>query len=385
MSPRKLLPIVLVVILAAVLANTALRRTGLNLVVVNPSAAAVKISVNGASHEVPASGRLLVEGLPRDLKLSAGGVPVDAGGASASATTVVWSVAPVGTWWSVSKGYGDLVGTAPASTAFVPSSSPVFALPEDHALVDEPLPENAAVKKGVTGTLLRGLWTDGFAERTAPRRVMLVVHNDAGFPMRIEINGATAAKLLPPEAVMHVPDQPAGPMKLRAVILDKAGKDAQDYPLEVELTAGAPLAPPAVHVWDVGGKSRFWVASRRYGPNPDADGPPPPPAPFEVPAGQSSTFFTLPAGFFHEVDAEYPDTWGRQEVLKFLWCEDFVHKQRNKVIPPEIQSKLDALVKAGPGGEGTKPPETTTATPPQTSTEGPQSFPPVPEDERKGE
>lgn len=388
MNARKLLPIVLVVALVAVTANTMLRRK-VDLVLVNPSPAAVKVTVDGAPYEVPAAGNLLVEGVSPDPQLAAAGVAVSPGlSGAATAKTLVWSVAPVTTWWTVSKGYGDQLGKAPATTAFVPSSSPVFALPDDYLpLIDAPLPENASVKKGVTGTILRALWSDDYATRTTPPQVALVVHNDSTDSLRVEINGVVAATL-PANAVMHVPEQAAGPVRLRAVV-EADGKDGKEYALSVTLTPAPPLSPSAVYVWDVTGTSYFWVASRRYGVNPDADGPAPAPALFEVPAGFDSTFFRLPEGFFHEVDATYPDTWHRQEVLKFLWCEKFLAKTIPMEIPPSLQRKLDEAVKLGPGGrkkpdgsaEDVTPPGG--ATTPPTSTE--PAFPPVPEDERKGE
>jgi hypothetical protein len=383
MNARKLLLLTLVVALVAVTANTMLRRK-VDLVLVNPSPTAVSVTVDGAPYVVPAAGKLLVEGVSPDLKLAAAGVPVSPGvSGAASAKTFVWSVAPVTTWWTVSKGYGDQVGKSPATTAFVPSSSPVFALPDDYlALVDAPLPENAAVKKGVTGTVLRGLWSDGYARRTTPPQVMLVVHNDSTAPLRVELDGVVAATL-PPNAVMHVPKQAAGPVKLRAVT-EVDGKDGKEYSLSVTLTPAPPQAPAAVYVWDVTGTSHFWVASRRYGVNPDADGPPPPPEQFVVPAGFDSTFFRLPEGYFHEVDATYPDKWHRQELLKFLWCEKFLQKEIPMEIPASLQRQLAEDLKQGKGqvqpvgspeDDGTPPGETTTE----------PAFPPVSEDERKGE
>lgn len=370
MSARKLIPVLVVVGLAALGAYALLRRK-VDLLLVNPSAVAVKVTVNGAPYDVPAAGQVLVAGVSPDLQLQADGVTLaaDAGAGAAPSKTWVWSVAPVTTWWTVNKGYGDLIGAAPASTAFVPSSSPVFALPDDYGqLVDAPLPENASVKKGVSGTVLRALWSEAYVERTAPRRVMLVVHNDSPRELRIEQEGATLAAL-PADAVMHVPDLPSGLVKLRAVVVEPEGKDGQVYTLEADLQAAPPLSPTRVHVWDVVGSSRFWVVSRRYGPDPDAEGAPPPPTRFEVPAGAATTFFTLPDGFFHELDAPFPETWPRQELLKFLWCDDYLKKQQRArrgalVVPGEddLQRRLENEVTkrgrrapAPPGAPGAEP------------------------------
>jgi hypothetical protein len=85
------------------------------------------------------------------------------------------------------------------------------------------------------------------------------------------------------------------------------------------LEAAPPLGPMATYVWDVDGTTRFHVIGRRYGRDPDKGGVPPA-RPYEAPHG----LFRLPEGFYHEVDAQFPERWHQERVLEMLWCERFV-------------------------------------------------------------
>ncbi len=339
-------------------------RPRVHLVIVNPAPTPAEVRVHGDLVGVPANGALRLEGLP------AAGLRLEAPGeaalepACAPGSTWVWTVAPVTTWWEVSQGYGDLGHITSSARPFA-APGPLFPLPDDGFLsvVDAPLPRAARVKRGTTGAVLSGLWSDAYAGRVAPREANIEVHNGSRATVRLEAEGAPAIEM-PPGGVTRIEGVPPGTLPLRAVVVDASG-DGRVYSVDAVIAPGAPLAPPPTYVWDVDGTTRWWVVSRRYGPGLERQPPPPPPRELEA----QPPFFRLPDGFFPEVDAPFPETWHVAEVLEVLRCESrHAPSLDGAELPPGLRRMLEAR---RPGiGEAPAP----TPTPDE-----PAPFPPVDE------
>lgn len=335
-------------------------RPRVHLVIVNPAPTPAEVRVHGDLVGVPANGALRLEGLP------AAGLRLEAPGeaalepACAPGSTWVWTVAPVTTWWEVSQGYGDL-GHITSSTRPFAAPGPLFPLPADGFLsvVDAPLPRAAKVKRGTTGAVLSGLWSDAYADRVAPREVSLDVHNGSRATVRFEAEGVPTLELKP-GGMVHIEGLRRTALPLRAVVVDASG-DGRVYSADAVLTPGAPLAPAPTYVWDVDGTTRWWVVSRRYGPDLDAQPPPPPPRELEAPG----PLFRLPDGFFPEVDAPFPDTWHVAGVLEVLRCQAMHDRARGA---PEVPAALRRAVETGRREPGDAP---------APLPEGPGPFPPV--------
>lgn len=367
---RARLALLLVITVAAATALFVLRPK-VDLIVVNTTGAPVRVVANGHKIQVAAGAQHRLERLGANLSLRA---TATEGGASLAeidtscrgAETWVFSVAPVTTWWAVSKGYGDMAHVASSCAPFA-AAGLLFPLGDDFLpVIDQPMPLDLRVKKGVTGAVKKGLWSDAYAEQAHPRRAWLAVHTNAAFTVRLLVNGEELATL-PRGAVAHLEVRP-GPVALRAIAVDGPGAK-QTFEVQGVLEGGPPLAQAPTYVWDVDGSSRFKVVSRRYGVDPDADGPPPPPRPFESPGG----LFRLPPGFYHEVDAPLPDRFHEARTVEFLWCDRMLIQQAaagTPGIPPE-------LLNATPGKGRRRDRKATQQPPPPDSAPQDSPFPPV--------
>lgn len=326
MPKHVLLSAVLILLcLAAAVAGRALVPQ-VDLIVVNPGRSPVEVRVAGDAVGVPAEGTLRLARLPRPGLRVEGPDGVERRPDAGTGSTWVWTVAPVTTWWEVRMGYGDQAHVGSSTRPFA-APGPLFPLPEDFLpVVDAPMPEGVRVKRGTTGAVRSGLWSDGYAARVAPPRVNLDVHNGTKATLRLELPDEPPL-VLPPGSLAHLEGMAPQALTARAVVVDEAG-DGRVYTLEAELAAAPPLAPAPTYVWDVDGATRWWAVPRRYGPGADAE-PPPPPEPFEAPG----PFFRLPDGFYPEVDAPFPDRWHRAEVLRVLRCAA-LHERRGG--PPAV-------------------------------------------------
>lgn len=368
---RVVVPVLLVAGAAALLVG---RRSAVDVIVVNTTAGAVRVQANDREVRLEPGERQRLDGLSSRLTVRAwdaadGGASLaDVSTTCQGARTWVFSVAPVTTWWAISKGYGDLAHVGSSCEPFA-TSGPLFPLPEPFLpVVDEPMPLEVRVPKGVTGATKRGLWSDPYVARTWPRAVSLAVHSNVGATVQLFMDGQPLAEL-PHGSVAQVMRAP-GPVSLRAVVADgpEAGKE---FATSGVLDGSPPLGPLVAWVWDVDGSTRFHVVSRRYGRNPD-DGEVPAARPFETASG----LFRLPGDFHHEVDGDFPDRWHVEGVLKMLYCERLLERRRSPPPPPFMPS----------GGSGTPRrradrPVPTTAGEPQRETVGEDApFPPVPPD-----
>lgn len=350
-----------------------------DLVIVNPGDQPAQVRVHGDAVGVPAHGALRLDDLPaRGLRLEAPGAGALTPEAAAGSTWV-WTVAPVTTWWEVSMGYGDMASVTSSTRPFSAPGA-LFALPDGFlSVVDAPLPTEARVKKGTTGAVLSGLWSGDYADRVAPRTVTLDVHNGSRATVRFEMAGASSVDL-PPGSVLHMEGLRPQALPLRAVVVDAAG-DGRAYAVDADLAPAPPLAPPPTYVWDVDGATRWFVESRRYGADVDAQPPAPAPRAFDAPG----PFFRLPDGFLAEVDAPFPDTWHVAGVLDALRCQALHERAASEGVPAALQ---DAMQRRTPGQQPRqrKPRRSWSGStpPPERATERESPFPPV-DDEPRGE
>lgn len=322
---RNVFALILAAALVVVVGASLVLRPRVDLVLVNPGAAPVRVKVAGDPVEVPAAGTLRLAGVPAaGLRLEApdaAPIQTDCPASALSAPpTWVWSVAPVGSWWEVSKGYGDQVHVGPSARPFVAPGA-LFPLPTGFLpLVDAPLPDDVRVKKGTTGVVRSLLWSDAYAAREGGSRgVTLFVHNSTQEPVDVRLEGHEEVVVLPDAS--HAFDLAAGPIALAA----QARRTGEAFSAQVDLAPGPPLGGPAVYVWDVGQTSPWWVVSRRYGPDPEAGEPAPRPRKLEQEPG--SAVFRLPAGSFPQIDVPFPEAWSRPEVLTMCWCESYFGRQ----------------------------------------------------------
>jgi hypothetical protein len=321
----------------AALATLPLLPRPVDVVLVNP----LDVAVTAA----PAGGATIVVA-PREaarIELVAGHVSIEARGPDGAALgtvegeaparflerrpTWVATLAPVTSWWVVSKGYGDQRAAAPPPAPYTPAG-PLFALDPDLLAVDAPFPEELRVPAGTTGAVRRALWSRAFVERTTA--VTLVVDDTGtGAPLRVEVDGAPRGKVAPWSTLTLTGVAP-GPHRLRAQEVGPAGEPGHVWEVTGDLDVADPLDRPT-YVWNIDGAARYVVLSRRYGPAPAGAPPAPPLRPFSPPG----PLFRVPRAFYPGFDATLPDRW-RAGVLEALWSEadHRAQGQPRFVLPP---------------------------------------------------